>query len=174
MQFLNLAKHRYSSRKYKNKPVEREKILKVLEAARIAPSAANKQPWKFIVFTEKVSLQTAYQMYHRDWFKKAPVVILACAETDKAWTRAEDSKNHADVDLAIAIDHITLQATELGLSTCWICNFYYKKTKQLLKLPENMEPIAIISLAYPDDEVNPNRHDKQRKSLGEIVSWEKF
>ena len=172
--FLELAKHRFSSRKYKDKPVEREKVLKVLEAARIAPSAANRQPWKFVVFTEKESLQTAYQMYHREWFSTAPVVIVACAETDKAWVRPEDNKNHADVDLSIAVDHMTLQATELGLSTCWICNFYVEKTRELLNLPKNVEPIAILSLAYPDDEANPNRHDTQRKPIDEIVSWEKF
>jgi len=172
MVFLELAKHRFSSRKYKNQPVEREKLLKVLEAARVAPSACNNQPWKFVVFTEKESLQTAYQMYKREWFKQSPVVIVACAEMDKAWVRPDDNKNHADIDLAIAVDHITLQANELGLSTCWICNFYVEKTRELLKLPANIEPIVILTLAYPDDQADPTRHDYQRKSLDEIVSWE--
>ena len=172
MQFIDLAKKRYSSRKYKKQQVEHEKILKILEAARVAPSASNKQPWKFVVFTKPESLEIAHQLYHRDWFKNAPVVIVALAEYDKAWERAQDNKNHAEIDVTIALDHITLQATELGLATCWICNFYVDKTREKLRLPPNIEPVAILSLAYPDDEVDPNRHDTKRKSLDEIVSWE--
>jgi nitroreductase len=174
MNFLELAKNRFSSRSYKPQPVERETIKNVLEAARIAPSAANKQPWHFLVFTRQESLKKAYQLYHREWFKQSPVVILACAEKQQAWTRAEDNKNHADIDLAIAIDHITLQATELGLATCWICNFFVEKTKQMLNLPQNLEPIALLTLAYPADIPDVERHKTQRKKLEEIVSWENF
>lgn len=174
MTFLELAKLRFSSRNYKPQAVEHEKIMKVLEAARIAPSAANKQPWQFVVFTKPESLSKAYQMYHREWFKKSPVVILACAEKNNAWVRPEDQKNHADIDLAIAIDHMTLQATELNLATCWICNFYVQKTKQLFNLPAHIEPIAILTLAYPQDSSNPERHNFQRKKLEDIVNWETF
>jgi nitroreductase len=170
MDFLQLAKNRYSSRKYKIKPVEQEKILAVLEAARVAPSAVNKQPWMFHVFSTPEGLSLISECYHREWFKKAPVVILACADHNQSWHRA-DGKDHADIDLAIAIDHMTLQATSLGLSTCWVCNFDAIKTKEVLQLPANIEPIAFMPLAYPDDETNPERHTSLRKPLEQIVNW---
>ena len=116
--FLNLAKSRFSCRKYLSKEVEKEKILAVLEAARIAPSAANHQPWLFYVFHTKEKLETISKVYNRQWFKESPVVIVACANHSEAWVRASDSKDHCDIDLAIAIDHITLQASDLGLATC--------------------------------------------------------
>ena len=171
MDFLNLAKNRYSSRKYVSAPVEEEKLLKILEAARVAPSAVNKQPWIFYVIREKYNLEKICTAYHRDWLKEAPVVIVACANHGASWIRA-DKKDHADIDLAIAIDHMTLQATELGLATCWICNFDVTKCREILKLYSHIEPIAIIPLAYPADITDPNRHSNMRKPLDEIVVWE--
>jgi nitroreductase len=171
MTFLEIAKNRYSSRKYLDKPVEEEKLLKVLEAARVAPSAVNKQPWIFYVIREKQNRLKISEAYHREWLKEAPVIIVACAVKTAAWVRA-DGKNHADIDLSIAIDHITLQATELGLSTCWICNFNAVKCSEILKLEPNMEPIAIIPLAYPADSTDPNRHSSLRKPMNEIIRWE--
>ena len=171
MDFLEIAKNRYSSRKYLQTPVEDIKLLKILEAARIAPSAVNKQPWTFYVIRKKNNLLKICEAYHRDWLRNAPVIIVACANHNLSWRRA-DSKDHADIDLAIAIDHMTLQATELGLATCWICNFDASKCSQILKLPEYIEPIAIIPLAYPADETNPNRHSTLRKTIDEIVHWE--
>ncbi|MCT4602113.1 MAG: nitroreductase family protein, partial [Marinifilum sp.] len=82
-----------------------------------------------------------------------------------------DGKDHTDIDASIAIDHMTLQATELGLGTCWICNFYVEKCKDFFQLPDHIEPIAILSLGYPNDDKMPA---KKRKSLEEIVHWEKF
>ena len=170
--FLHLARQRYSSRKYSNQPVEEEKLIRVLEAARVAPSAVNRQPWIFYVIREDENKQKISEAYHRDWLKEASVIIVACADHSKAWVRQSDGKKHADIDLAIAIDHITLQATELGLSTCWICNFDVKKCRSILNLTDNLEPIAIIPLSYPSDSTDPNRHITMRKALSEIVRWE--
>jgi nitroreductase len=169
--FIELAKKRYSSRKYLHKPVEEEKLLLVLEAARIAPSAANKQPWIFYIVRNETKRKLISEAYHRDWLKSAPVIIVACADHDNAWIRS-DNKDHGDIDLAIAIDHMTLQASELGLSTCWICNFDPKKCREILKLSEHVEPIAILPLAYPADSADVNRHDETRKKLSEITKWE--
>lgn len=171
MNFLDIAKRRYSSRKYLDKPVEEEKLLKVLEAARIAPSAANKQPCVFYVVKEKENLKKVSEAYHREWLKDAPVIIVACADHNLAWKRS-DKKDFSDVDLAIAIDHITLQATELGLATCWICNFDVSKCRSILDLPLHIEPIAIIPLAYPADSTDPERHKTMRKPLDKIIHWE--
>jgi nitroreductase len=153
--FIELAKRRFSSRKYLQKLVEDEKLLQVLEAARIAPSAANKQPWIFYVIRSEDKRKLISEAYHRDWLKSAPVIIVACADHDNAWIRS-DNKDHCDIDLAIAIDHMTLQASELGLGTCWICNFDPKKCREILKLSEHVEPIAILPLAYPADSADAN------------------
>jgi len=169
--FLELAKTRFSSRKYLTKPVEEDKLLKVLEAARIAPSAANKQPWIFYVIQNEDKRNQIAEAYHRDWLKTAPVIIVACADHKKGWIRS-DNKDHCDIDLAIAIDHMTLQATEFGLGTCWICNFDPKKCSNILQLNDHVEPIAILPLAYPADSSDSDRHISARKSLSEIVRWE--
>lgn len=172
MQFEELAKRRYSSRHYQSKSIEKEKLLKVLEAARVAPSASNKQPWKFFVFEGQEEVLRIAEAYHREWLKDAPVVIVACADHDKSWKRASDGKDHADIDIAIAVDHMTLQATDLGLATCWICNFDPVKCRKILNLPEHIEPIVILPLVYPSDQGDINRHEKQRKSAGDIIIWQ--
>lgn len=173
MTFLDLAKQRYSCRKYKPQPIEEEKLLKVLEAARIAPSACNLQPWHFVVLRDKKSLEMISATYKREWFKTAPAVIVVCGDHEASWKRS-DHKDHCDVDISIAIDHITLQAAELGLATCWVCNFDAMKCAELMNLPSHIEPIALIPIGYPDDSKSPNRHDNDRKTIKEIVHWENF
>ena len=151
MDFLELAKNRYSCRKYDSRPVEAEKLELILEAGRVAPSAANFQPWYFYVIREADNLAKIHQVYHREWFRSAPVVIVICGDHNAAWKRS-DGKDHCDIDVAIATDHMTLQAAELGLATCWICNFDAEKTSELLMLPGHMEPAVILPLGYPLDQ----------------------
>jgi nitroreductase len=98
-------------------------------------------------------------------------VIVICADHSQSWKRKEDGKDHADVDVAICTDHMTLQATELGLATCWICNFYVEKTRDLLSLPEHLEPVVILPLGYPLDSTDPERHAEKRKPLSDIVTY---
>jgi nitroreductase len=168
--FLKIAESRYSSRKYKQVPVEREKLQLLLEAARIAPSAANRQPYIFYVITDKTLRSEICSTYHREWLKDAPVIIVGCINKTEAWTRS-DGKNHGDIDLAIAVDHITLQAAELGLATCWICNFDVSKCSRILALPEYIEPAVILPVAYPDDEDKKLSHLNNRKEMDSIVVW---
>ncbi len=172
MDFIKLAKQRYSCRKYKSTVVEEEKLNKVLEAGRIAPSAVNYQPWIFVVVKDK-NLEQLRTCYHRDWFDTAPVYIVLCANHKQSWKRY-DKKDHADIDVSIAADHITLAATSLGLASCWVCNFDKDKVIETLNLTADYEPVVILSLGYPDDKVNENRHDKKRKPLEEIVFYEKL
>lgn len=174
MTFLELAKSRYSCRSYKSESIEESKLLKVLGAFRIAPSAVNFQPWRIIVITMPENLAKVHESYPRDWFKTAPVVLIICADHSKSWKRGVDGKDHADIDIAIAIDHLTLQATELGLATCWVCNFNPHTIKQSFNLPDNIEPAVLIPIGYPNDAPDINRFDAKRKGLGDIVSWEKF
>ncbi|MCY1723239.1 nitroreductase family protein [Prolixibacteraceae bacterium Z1-6] len=170
MDFFQLAKSRFSVRKYKTTPVEDDKLLKVLEAGQVAPSAVNFQPWHFIVVTETETLEKIHQTYQRDWIKKAPVIIVAGADHSQSWKRSSDGKDSADIDIAIAVDHMTLMATELGLGTCWVCNFSVKKCSEVLKLPSHIEPCVLIPLGYPDIENAP----KKRKSLSEFVHLNTF
>jgi nitroreductase len=173
MTFLEIAKTRYSCRRYKPDPIEEEKLLTIIEAIRVAPSAVNYQPWHFIIIRLPDNKEKVMASYHREWAKSAPVLIVACGDKHKSWKRS-DGKDHLDIDLAIAIDHLTLQAAELGLATCWICNFNPKILKQNLQLPENFEPVAIIPLGYPEDECDINRHDTKRKPHYEFIHWESF
>jgi len=170
MKFSQLITNRYSVRNYKNQPVENEKLLQVLEAARIAPTAVNFQPFHLLVFREKEKRERLIETYQRDWIKSAPVIILACADYSQSWKRSYDGKDSADIDVAIAVDHMTLQATELGLGTCWVCNFDAENCAEILGLPAHIEPLVMLPLGYPADQVS----EKKRKNLNEIVHWEMF
>lgn len=169
-QFLNLVAERYSCRSYKNKPVAKELIIKILETARLAPSAVNKQPWKFLVLDTPELKQAVADCYPRDWIKTAPVFIIALGDHSTAWHRGGDNKDHTDVDVSIAVEHICLAAASLDLGSCWICNFDVAKCKSGLNIPTGLEPIAIIPIGYPDDKMI----GKKRKPIEEIVKWGAF
>jgi len=145
MTFMEVARKRYSVRKYKEIPVDKDKILQILEAGRIAPSAVNYQPWHFIVLTERKMIEKVSQTYSGKWLAKAPAIIVACGDHSQSWKR-KDGKDHCDIDLAIAIDHMTLAAVELGLGTCWVCAFDAAKCHEILGLPGNLEVIALLPL----------------------------
>ncbi len=171
--FITLAKKRYSCRTYKNNAVEPDKITTVLEAARVAPSAKNLQPWHFVVINEAGLLQKIKQCYQRRWIDSAPVIIAVIGDHSKTWRR-NDGKSSLDIDVSIAITHLMLQATEMGLATCWIGKFNAWQCAEILSIPEGQEPIALIPLGYPADEANEQRHALQRKNMNEIVSWNKL
>jgi nitroreductase len=169
MSFLEIAKARFSVRKYTDQPVEREKLEMVLEAGRIAPSACNYQPWEFIVITDEEKRKAMGEAYPQPWFINAPVIIGVMANYETAWTR-RDGKNYADVDVAIAMDHMILQATELGLGTCWIGAFYPEAAREILSIPQHLEPMLFTPLGYPAEQPR----EKRRKGLDEVVHWETF
>lgn len=171
MNFLELAKNRYSVRHYKPDPVSDDDLMYVLEAGRIAPSAVNYQPWKFLVVREKGNLEKLYSLYHREWFREAPVIIIILADHSQSWKRAE-GKDHADIDAAIAADHMTLAATDRGLGTCWVCNFDKEKTMAHFNLPHHLEPVVFLPLGYPASSADIDRHKSKRKSIDEIIFWE--
>lgn len=170
MDFISLAKLRYSCRNYRDIPVEEEKILKILEAGRIAPSAANHQPWFYYVVRDKDVRAKICSSYRKDWIRNAPVLIVICGDHTRSWKRI-DGKDHCDVDISITADHMTLQAAESGLATCWICAFDPVLCSDTLNLPAYIEPVVILTLGYPAYNVNPDRHSVQRKPLEEIVKW---
>jgi nitroreductase len=174
MDFIQLAKQRYSCRKYTTQTVEKEKLLHILEAGRIAPSAANFQPCHFIVLQDKNKLERMHTCYPREWIKQAPVIIVICSDHSKVWKRSYDGKDVSDIDAAIAIDHMTLAATDIGLSTCWVCAFDPAKCREILNLPPEIEPIALLPLGYPEDQPDVTRHAKLRKPLESLIHWESY
>ncbi len=169
MTFKELINKRYSVRAYKPDPVEDEKLQEVLNAARVAPTAANRQPIQFIVVHTKGREAEVKRIYRADWFSKVPLFICACAIPAQAWSRS-DNKNYAEVDVTIAMDHLILTATELGLGTCWIAAFDPAAAREILGLPKGVEPIAITPLGYPADQPGA----KKRKSLSELVRYERW
>ena len=168
MQVLELMKQRCSVRKFEDRPIEKDKLLYVLEAARVAPSACNFQPWRFIVIEDKELMRKIAP----NWVGEAntPVVIVACGDHKQAWRR-RDGKDHCDIDIAIAVDHMTLAAAESGLGTCWICSFDAFQCASTLKLPDHLEPAVLLPIGYPAEAKDSNRHDRERKPLNEIVTW---
>lgn len=170
--FYELAATRCSCRNYLDKPVGRDLVAAVLDTARLAPSACNRQPWTFIVLDTPESRRAVLGSYERDFIRNVSTFIVACARHDASWHRSADGKDHADIDVAIAVEHICLAATSLGLGTCWICNFNPSALREALNLPDSVEPVAIIPLGYPDPAVKPA--PKKRVELDEIVKWEKF
>jgi len=168
---LEIARNRYSCRNYDPRPVEQDKLDLILEAGRVAPSAVNFQPWHFFVIREADELQKFHAVYHREWFRTAPCVIVICGDHKQSWKRKADGKDHCDIDAAICTDHMTLQATELGLATCWICNFDPDKTRDVLGLADHLEPVVILPVGYPLDSTDPDRHGEKRKPLSDIISY---
>lgn len=166
MEYLELIEKRHSVRSYKGDKVEEEKLQKVLEAARLAPTAANRQAFKVMVIDTTKHEEDLRKIYSRDWFVKAPIVLCVCSIPGKAWVRS-DGKNYSDVDAAIIMDHIILAATDLGLGTCWIGAFNADSVKQLLGLDDGLEPIAFTPLGYAEE----GEFRKIRKPLDEIVIY---
>ncbi|MCD8260821.1 MAG: nitroreductase family protein [Bacteroides sp.] len=150
MTLLELIRKRRSVRNYEDRPVEKEKIEYVLECARLAPSAVNYQPWHFIIITQEEVKKELIKCYPREWFKKAPLYIVACMDINQSWKRAGDGKEHGDIDIAIAVEHICLAVTEQGLGTCWVCNFDPVLCKEILGLAKQTEPVVILPVGYPD------------------------
>ena len=164
MDFQELMNKRYSVRAYKTDPLEEEILQQVLDAARMAPTAHNKQPFQLILIRTAGREEELKRIYNKDWFSQAPVVVLACAVHDSAWSRA-DGKNYSEVDTTIAMDHLIMAATDFGLGTCWVADFDPQAARKILKLPEGVEPIAFTPIGYPA--VDPRT--KRRKTLTELV-----
>ena len=167
MEFSELIRERYSVRAYKPDAVEEEKLERVLEAARLAPTAANRQPFQLIVLSTQGREAELQRIYQRRWFVDAPIVICICALPDEGWVRM-DGKAYVDVDAAIVMDHLVLAATDVGLGTCWIADFDPNAAREVLGLPEGVEPIAFTPLGYPADKPRT----KKRKSLDDLVRYD--
>ena len=166
MNFLELSQKRYSVRSYLSKLVEEEKLAYILECARLSQSAANFQPWMLYVIKDEKVKSKINQTYPAKWMAQAPVYIVICADKSKAWVREYDKKVHTDIDGSIITENLCLAAADCGLGTCWIGHFDPKLISEILNLPTNLDPMAILTLGYSANEDIPT---KKRKSLEEIV-----
>ncbi len=165
MNLFELVKARYSCRNYQPTSVEQEKLDYIMECVRFAPSAVNRQPWKFRIISNEEDRKKICQCYNRDWISTAPVIIIASILHDEEWVRS-DGKHHGDIDIAIAVEHLCLAATEQRLSTCWVCNFDAERCKESFGLADNEEAAVLIPLGYPADEWK----EKKRKPIEEIIA----
>lgn len=169
MNFYELAKERYSARKFSPKKIEDEKVRKILETGRVAPTAVNAQPQRIYVLNSEESLKkindiTPYAFH-------APLVMLICADETKAWVNPFNKRSSAQTDVAIVTAHMMLQAKELGIDSVWVCYFDTEVVKKEFNLPENIEPYCIMPMGYATEETKPNPRHFDRKSLEETVKF---
>ncbi len=172
MDFITMAKQRCSVRSYSDKKVEPEKLEKILQAAHVAPTAANLQPIHLIAVQSEnclAKIGKAANIYG------APLAVIVCADRNKAWVRSYDQKQTGDIDASILTDHMMLQATELGLGSVWICYFKPDVLRQEFQLPDHLEPVNILAVGYADKPLaDPERHQKTRIPLKELVSYDEL
>ncbi|GFN36278.1 nitroreductase family protein [Tepidimicrobium xylanilyticum] len=168
MNVLTAIKGRRSIRKYKDKPVEEEKLLRVLEAARLSPSARNGQDWKFIVVRDLEIRKKLTEAIGQPFVGEAPIIIVSCGTNPEAIMRGGQPRY--TVDLSIATAYMILEACEQGLGTCWLGSYDEDKVKEVLGIPKEIRVVAITPLGYPDESPDP----KPRKELDEIISYDKY
>jgi nitroreductase len=171
MEFYDLVKTRESIREYDSaRPVEKEKLIRILDAGRMAPSASNRQPWRFLVISSERMLKKVRDCYHRDWFSGAPHILVVAGRRADAWVRQYDGYNSLETDLTIAMDHMILAAENEGIGACWIAAFNPEILRDALSLERDEIVYAITPLGYPPRGFRKKGH-KDRKPLGNVVTF---
>jgi nitroreductase len=176
MSVLDVIRIRRSVRKYRNDPLPDEVLDQMLEALRLAPSACNNQPWRFIVVRDEQKREALAQASRNQMFMaQAPVIVAGCGIPEQAYKRMGGTGNSADIDVAIALDHLTLAAAEAGLGTCWIGAFDEQAVKLILEVPADVKVVALTPLGYPAEPgllypVPPDR----RMNREQVIGFEKF
>jgi len=167
MQVLDVIRSRRSIRAYADMPVEQAKTDRILEAARLAPSAANRQAWRFIVVTDRQRRRAlAAAAMGQDFVAEAPLVIVACAAPGEHHLLYE--KLSYAIDVTVALTHMTLQAVAEGLGTCWVTGFYEDQVRRVLSIPNQVRVVQMLTVGYPAGPPRP----LCRKPLDELVHWE--
>jgi len=168
---MDLIETRRSIRSYKSEEIEEEKLNYILQAFRKAPSAKNLQPWKLVVVrNKKTRTDLAIACNNQTFMEEAPVIIVACADEEEAYGAMGGYMNSYPIDIALALEHLILAATEQGLGTCWIGSFKEQLVKDILNAPDNIKVVALTPVGYPAREA-PIR---SRKPLTEIVCYDKY
>jgi nitroreductase len=169
MEYTELIRKRESIRDYDpERPVSRQVLARILEAGRLAPSACNNQPWKFLVIESPGMLEKLKACYPRQWFKDAPQILVVIGLRNKAWVRGYDGYNSLETDVAISLTHLILAAENEGVGTCWIEAYDPVILRKALDLNENQEVFGITPLGYPRPGF-VKKGDKKRHPLEELV-----
>jgi nitroreductase len=171
MEYNDLIRNRESIRNYDpTRPVSKEILNKILEAGRLAPSAKNYQPWKFLLITSPDLLEKVQASYKRDWIKDAPHILVLIGLKDQAWIRGYDGYNSLETDVTIAMTHIILAAENEGVATCWIAAYNPEILNEALNPGQNQQIFAMTPLGYPKPGFKKTML-KIRKPLDEIVEF---
>ena len=166
MEFLELAKNRYSERNFASKPIEEEKLYKILEAGRIAPTACNYQPQRFYVLKSKEALAKAAGLTYT---YNAPVVILVCYLSAEAWHNPRDGFCSGDMDASIAASSMMFEAEDLGVHSIWLRGFDAGKVQEAFDLPDGTAPSLMLALGFPAENAKPHKLHGQREPMEEFV-----
>lgn len=173
MDFLELAKERYSCRSFSTKEVEKEKIEKILEVAKQAPTARNLQPQRILILTKKEQLEKLSACTQYGW--NAPVVMIVFYDKSVSYKRDRyDEKEFGDIDTSIITTYMMLEAASLGLGTTWIGSFSPEKLIETYEIPENLVPVAILPIGYPAEDAKPSKLHFQRNEIDDFVYWNKI
>jgi nitroreductase len=164
MDFQDLIRRRYSVRAYSQEPVAEEAIERILEAGRLAPTAANRQPFRIVVLRSADHAEGLRRVYARGWFRDAPYILCVCGVSAEAWVR-RDGRSHLDIDAAIVMDHMILAATNEGLGTCWIANFDVAAAREVFEVRPDEVPLLLTTLGHAADAPGP----KERRPLEDLV-----
>jgi nitroreductase len=168
MTVLEAIRKRYSCRRYKDKPIEQEKLDQIFESARLAPSAKNLQDWRFVIVTDKEKKRRLAEAANNQKFlENAGVIIVACSNSSEVMRCGQAV---GPIDVAIALEHIALQAAELGLATCWIGSFYPEKVRPIVGIPQDIAIIELMALGYPADSQKGSKREPTKK----ILCYEKW
>jgi nitroreductase len=168
MTILETIRKRYSCRAYQDRAVEQEKLDTIFEAARLAPSAKNLQDWRFVVVKDKkTKVKIAEAANNQRFLEGAGVIVVGCSNSDSVMRCGQAI---APIDVAIALEHIALQATELGLATCWIGSFFPEKVRSILGIPEDVAIIELMAIGYPADE----QKGQKREPVENVLCYEKW
>lgn len=167
MELFDLIRDRYSVRKYADKPVEQDKLEKILAAGAAAPTAKNLQPQRIYVLESEQALAKIRDITRCAF--NAPVVLMVCGSKEEAWVNPFNGRSSAEMDCSIVTTQMMLQAQALGLGTCWVCWFDVEQTKQAFRIPEDQELYALLPLGYPAEESKPSAMHDSRKPLEETV-----
>ncbi len=169
MDVIKVINSRYSVRAYKPDPIDDDKLFAILNAARMAPTASNRQPFKIIVIHSRGREEELLSIYSSPWFVQAPLILCVCGLPEMGWVR-KDGRVYLYVDIAFVMDHMVLAASELGLGTCIIAAFDEANARRVLAIPEEVEPVLFTPLGYPAD--TPGT--KERKELADLVGYERW
>lgn len=172
MNFNELARERFSCRKFSNKEVEKDKIDLILNSALLAPTAVNRQPQRILVLSDKDKLLSLKEFTRSDF--DAPLCFIICADKSKAWTRKYDGKNSYEVDASIVTAHMMLQAQDLGLGTTWVMSFDPERARQVLGIPDEFEIVALLPTGYPADDVEISAFHNTFIDIDEMVKYNEF